>query len=162
MKYLTKVAMIVAVAGVSIGITEKAFAGEAIVQDFYKTVTKNIPQTEQICEQRQVPIYENTGGASAGDVLGGMIIGGLLGKGVTGNDKGAAAGAVIGGMVAADKGQKKETVIVGYKQEQQCSTQYVRKTVSVRGNNVVTVEIDGGMRFQFETKGCIKKVLCYS
>jgi len=36
-----------------------------------------------------------------------MIIGGIIGKGVTGDDKGAAAGAVLGGVIGADKGGKR-------------------------------------------------------
>ena len=128
------------------------------MRESYKEVIKEVPQ--QSCRTVEVPVYkEGTtgGGANGGDVLAGMIIGGLLGKGASGNDKGAAAGAVIGGIVAADKGQKKETVIVGYKQQQQCSTQYVRQTVSVRGDNVVTVQIDSGQRFQFNTKQWYKR-----
>ena len=144
MKYLTKVAMIGVIAGVSIGITEKAFAGEAIVQDFYKTVTKNIPNTEQICEQRQVPIYENTGGASGTDVLSGMIIGGLLGKGVTGNDKGAAAGAVIGGIYSADK-KHNDQKIVGYQNVNQCynKTTYTTQTDEVYDYSTLTFYENG-------------------
>ena len=58
-----------------------------------------MPYTETVCNIVDVPIYGKTGGgASAGDVLGGMIIGGLLGKGVTNKDNGAPVGAVIGGM----------------------------------------------------------------
>ena len=75
---------------------------------------------KQVCNWVDVPIYGQTGsGASAGDVLGGMIIGGLIGKGVTNKDNGAAAGAVIGGMIAADKKQNKQTII-GYRQERKC------------------------------------------
>jgi len=73
----------------------------------YSSSTVQKPQ--QSCTTVDVPIYGSVGGgANAGDVLGGMIIGGLLGKGVGGNDKGAAAGAVIGGMIAADKKKGKK------------------------------------------------------
>jgi len=86
------------------------------------TVTQNIPTTE--CYNVEVPIYGNAGGgASAGDVLGGMIIGGLIGKGVTNKDNGAAAGAVLGGMIAADKKNNRQA-IVGYKQEQRCEKRF--------------------------------------
>ena len=56
-----------------------------------------------------------------------MIIGGILGKGVTGKDDGAAAGAVIGGLIGADKGAKPKTkrVIVDYKDEKRCEDQIV-------------------------------------
>ena len=36
----------------------------------------------------------------------GMIVGGILGKGITGKDNGAAAGAVMGGVIAADARSK--------------------------------------------------------
>lgn len=88
------------------------------------TVYDAIPYQE--CELVQVPVYETrrSGGASAGDVLGGMIIGGILGKGITGNDNGAGVGAVIGGMVSADRGQREYQVVTGYRNERQCHTEY--------------------------------------
>jgi len=93
---------------------------DGTVKDVYKTVTKQIPSTERVCYDVEVPIYgKSSGGASAGDVLGGMIIGGILGKGLAGNDQGAAAGAVVGGMISADKNQGKDQ-IVGYRQETRC------------------------------------------
>ena len=114
------------------------------VQDFYKTITKQIPQTQQVCEIVDVPIYGNVGnGASAGDVLGGMIIGGLIGKGVTNKDNGAAAGAVLGGMIAADK--KNQQGVVGYRQEQRCTNHTTYSSVSeeVYSHSVVTFNHDG-------------------
>ena len=91
--------------------------------------SSTIQRPQKSCTVVDVPIYGSVGGgANAGDVLGGMIIGGLLGKGASGNDKGAAAGAVIGGMIAADK-KKGNQQIVGYRQEQRCSTTYTSQTV---------------------------------
>jgi len=115
------------------------------VQDHYKTVTKRVPYTETVCNIVDVPIYgQSGGGASGGDVLTGMIIGGLLGKGASGNDKGAAAGAVIGGMIAADKKQGKESII-GYRQENRCSeyTRYNETEESVYSHSTVTFYSDG-------------------
>ena len=71
---------------------------------------QNVPSTQ--CQDVQVPIYGTVqgNGASGGDVLAGMILGGILGKGVTGKDNGAAAGAVLGGVIAADnKKTKRDT-----------------------------------------------------
>lgn len=41
-------------------------------------------------------------GAEAVEILGAMIIGGVLGKGLTGNDEGAAVGALLGAAAAAE------------------------------------------------------------
>ncbi len=115
------------------------------VEDHFKTITKRVPYTETVCNIVDVPIYGNTGGgANAGDILGGMIIGGLLGKGVTNKDNGAAVGAVIGGMVAADK-KKGEEKIIGYKQEQRCSdyTRYSERSEQVYSHSTVTFWSDG-------------------
>ena len=125
----------------------------AVVTDHYRTVTRSIPYTEQICRNVDVPIYgKKGGGASAGDVLGGMIIGGLLGKGATGKDDGAAAGAVIGGMIAADKKHGQETII-GYRQETRCEnkTTYSTRSEEVYDYSTITFKDDGRryvIRFQ--------------
>jgi uncharacterized protein YcfJ len=124
----------------------------ARITDKYETVTKRIPHTEQICRTVDVPIYGNVGGgANASDVLGGMIIGGLIGKGATGKDNGAAAGAVIGGMIAADK--KQQQGVVGYRQETRCENQttYTTKTQEVYSHSVITWTENGetySLRFQ--------------
>ena len=89
MKYLTKVAMVGIIAGATIGMTEKAFASETVIQDFYKTVTKNIPSTEQVCETKRVPIYGEGKFDQDGAIFGG-IVGGI---------GAAASGGLIGGKV---------------------------------------------------------------
>ncbi len=84
-----------------------AHAGETHVhvEDVFSTVYVDVPQysTQRVC--RQI----SSGNSAGGDALAGMIIGGLLGKGVTGDDKGAALGAVMGGVVGADKSTGKTT-----------------------------------------------------
>jgi len=128
-------------------------ANEPYVQDHYKTVTKRVPYTEQVCQVVDVPIYGRSGGgATAGDILGGMILGGLIGKGATGKDNGAAAGAVIGGMIAADKNQGSEQVI-GYRQENRCNnvTKYDTQSENVYSHSTVTFWNNGkqySLRFQ--------------
>lgn len=111
------------------------------IQPIYTQVQSQTPYEE--CKIVDVPVYGNAGGgASGGDVLTGMIIGGLLGKGATGKDNGAAAGAVIGGIIAADKGKSKQ-VITGYRMETQCTTEYVNTTTSVVNQYRLTYRING-------------------
>lgn len=118
---------------------------DVVVYDHTKTITQNIPVTETICENVQVPIYGTVQGqgASGGDVLAGMIIGGILGKGVTGNDNGAAAGAVMGGIIAADQNNGNRQVITGYRTERQCSEVMVRQEVSGIRDYLITFEWNG-------------------
>ena len=123
-----------------------AFAGDATVEDKYKTIEKKVPHTENICNTVDIPIYGNVGGGASGtDVLGGMIIGGLLGKGITGKDNGAAAGAVLGGIFQADKKQNKQNQIVGYRQQQQCyqNTTYTIERNTVYSHSIVTFSHEG-------------------
>lgn len=121
---------------------------DARITDHYKTVTKQVPQTERVCYEVEVPIYGNVGGgASAGDVLGGMIIGGLIGKGATGKDNGAAAGAVIGGMIAADKKSSQEQII-GYRKDNRCEnkTTYFTETNEVYSHSTITWRDEDGRK----------------
>lgn len=120
----------------------------ASIQDYYKTITRQTPHSQNVCSTVDVPIYGRTsGGASAGDVLGGMIIGGLVGKGATGKDDGAAAGAVIGGMIAADQNRGQQTII-GYRQETQCRVETTYSTQSEEVYNYSTITFnDNGKRY---------------
>lgn len=103
----------------------------------------NVPVTVQDCRNVEVPVYGTAqGSATGGDVLMGMIVGGLLGKGISGNDNGAAAGAVMGGVIAADKGGKRQ-VVTGYRTERQCSNQTVYETRRELTDYTVSYEILG-------------------
>ncbi len=65
----------------------------ATIKDHYVWQEVKTPITQTFCDKK-----------SAGQgALEGMIIGGLAGKGVTGDDQGAAAGAILGGIIGADK-----------------------------------------------------------
>ena len=113
------------------------------IEPRYTTGYQNVPITQ--CQDVEIPIYgtQQGNGASGGDVLTGMIIGGLLGKGATGKDKGAAVGAVIGGVIAADKGQNNKRVIIGYEIERQCSEVMTRQQISTIKDYHITFEWNG-------------------
>jgi len=136
---------------VTAAVLSSVIATQAFAQDNYATITNVTPNYNtqvirnpvQECQIIDVPVYGRVGGGASGsDVLGGMIIGGLLGKGVTGNDKGAAAGAVLGGIISADKNQGKQQ-IVGYRQEQQCNTYYTEERVNTIKNYTIRYEWNG-------------------
>lgn len=113
------------------------------IEPRYTTGYQNVPTTQ--CQDVEVPIYgtQQGNGASGGDVLTGMIIGGLLGKGATGKDKGAAVGAVIGGVIAADKGQNNKQVIIGYEIQRQCNEVMTRQQISTIKDYQITFEWNG-------------------
>ena len=116
MKYLSVVATIL--------LATSAYADEQVrgrVTNYYDNIVVSTPHEKRLCEEYQVPIYGQQGSADGGDVLMGMIIGGLIGKGLTGQDNGAAAGAVFGGVIAADKAGKR--TVQGYKTETKCRTE---------------------------------------
>jgi len=131
-----------------------AFAAERVsgqVQDHYKTVYNTVEVVDRQCEIVDVPVYgtrqtERQGG-SGGNALLGMILGGAIGKGLTGDDKGAAAGAIMGGVIGADKGSKPKTeqYIKGYRSEQSCSdvVTYVNKPNKVYSHSTVRFTSDG-------------------
>ena len=103
----------------------------------------NIP-VEQ-CQDVQVPIYGNVHGegATAGDVLSGAIIGGLLGKALTGQDNGAGFGALVGAMGAAENKKQGSQKIVGYQTQRQCGTFYQEESVRKIKNYRITYEWNG-------------------
>lgn len=109
-------------AAVSTGACAPAHADQvrAKITDSYGTEWIERPYSIDVCSTVDVPIYSNNNNA-AGDAFVGMVLGGLLGKGISGNDDGAAAGAVIGGLIGADQGSKNK--IVGYRKENRCTTE---------------------------------------
>lgn len=97
------------------------------------------------CGEVQVPIYGTVQGGNAGEgALLGMIIGGAIGKGVTGQDNGAAAGAVIGGIIGADRAQNgSRQVITGYRTEIVCETVYEQTQERILRDYYIVYEWNG-------------------
>jgi uncharacterized protein YcfJ len=124
----------------------------------YVTQTRNVPQ--QICNEIQVPIYGQghnsnnngifggIGGALQGDTnaLIGTIIGGAIGNKVGkggGRDGATALGAIIGGNIGNRQNQQQGNGIVGYRQQQQCHTQYHTESTQVLRGYIVTFNYNG-------------------
>jgi len=132
---------IVAVVAASAVNAEVVRARITYVEPRYETVYQNNPTTQ--CYDVEVPVYGNTGGgANGGDVLSGMIIGGLLGKGATGNDRGAAVGAILGGVIAGDNNNGRQ-VITGYRIERQCKQVNSRSQTQQLKNYFIRFEWNG-------------------
>ena len=148
MKHLKSIVLIAALATAT---QATASGGATKVKVFHhtKTVIVNNPKQVRECRDVEVPVYDQyqTEGDAAGGAFLGMIIGGLLGKGVTGDDGGAAAGAVIGGLVGADKGAKPKTQrgIIGYSYEQRCDIVTINQEAyrDVYSHSTIRFYIDG-------------------
>lgn len=77
---------------------------------------------ETRCETSSVPYQETVKGGKPGEVIGGALIGGVLGKAVTGKDGGAVAGAIIGGAVANESSRR---TVTKYKEVETCKQVFV-------------------------------------
>jgi len=123
---------------------------DAKVQDIFTTTSRDVPYIERGCFMVNVPVYGThlrQGSAAEGAILG-MIIGGIGGKAITGQNDGAAAGAIIGGVIGADRAQnstRTEQVVTGYRQEERCTdvTRYRREEEVVYNYSIITFSIDG-------------------
>lgn len=113
------------------------------VYDHTKIVTQSIPVAETRCQDVKVPIYQQGGQASGGDVLLGAILGGLIGGTASGKDSGAAIGALGGAIVANEsaKGSK----VTGYEIQRQCSdvTVYQNSNVEVYSHSTIRFFLNG-------------------
>ena len=111
--------------------------------DHNKTVTQSVPVSERRCQDVQVPIYQQGGQASGGDVLLGAILGGLIGGTASGKDEGAAIGALGGAIIANEsaKGPK----VTGYRLERQCNdvTVYENTNIEIYSHSTIRFYIDG-------------------
>jgi len=137
MKYLITTAFVFAASSAS------AQVSKVKVYDHTKTVTQSVPVSETRCQDVRVPIYQQGGNASGGDVLLGAILGGLIGGTASGKDSGAAIGALGGAIVANEsaKGAK----VTGYEIQRQCSdvTVYQNSNVEVYSHSTIRFYLDG-------------------
>lgn len=132
------------------------YSSMSYAQTVYGTITnvsenwtyenRRVPHEQ--CTKVRVPITRNNNRSSAGvDALAGMIIGGIIGKGISGNDKGAAAGAIIGGVVGADNHSKSKPE---YREERRCVIKYEYISESVQAGYIVDYMYEGHL-YRFTT-----------
>ena len=119
----------------------------AKITDFYRnqTVFEKIPY--QNCSIQKVPIYGKIQSKpDAGAVVGGAVLGGIIGKAVTKEDKGAAIGALVGGALANENQKTKTTTgVVGYENRQSCQTKFKNspREEVVYSYSTITFFLDG-------------------
>jgi len=106
------------------------------IQDVYTEIESVQPYESQECV-----MVRSGGGDAATGALFGMILGGLAGKGATGDDNGAAAGAVIGGIIGADRAANRGP---GHLTEK-CTdvTRYYSTIQTVYDYSVITFKYEG-------------------
>jgi uncharacterized protein YcfJ len=128
--------------------TANAESVNATIEDHYRTVVRQVPITERVCETVEVPIYGTVRGqASTGDALAGAIIGGVIGN-QFGNGSGKDAATVLGAIVGADVANKRgnrQEVITGYRLEEQCykETSYSREEEEIYSHSTIRFKQDG-------------------
>lgn len=125
--------------------------GSLFASELYATVTQVEPNYEtivqytpvKICKEEQVPVYGNSsqGQSDAGNVLLGMILGGVSGKVITGEDGGAAVGAIAGGLIGANNNTSRR--IVGYQTVQSCSMENMQSDSTKIKNYKITYNFYG-------------------
>ena len=90
---------------------------EGNVVDHYERQIDFIEDSQEVCRLVKIPIYHMPHRPTGAEILGGLVIGGALGKVISGDDKGALAGAVVGGLVTSSQ---QEPRIVGYSRKRVC------------------------------------------
>jgi len=115
------------------------------VEPNYEIITEYTPV--KICRDEQVPIYGNApqGQSDAGNVLLGMILGGVSGKVITGDDGGAAMGAIAGGLIGANNNNSMARPIVGYKTLKSCTTENRQSNSTKLRNYKITYNFYGAI-----------------
>lgn len=148
-----KKSLLLLVAIAMISATSAANAGQTVYGTITNVVENWTYENRRIpvekCSTVRIPVSRGSSGSAGADALAGMIIGGILGKGISGNDKGAAAGAVIGGVIGADKHRPKNHY-PEYREEYRCSTVYEYSRESVQAGYVVDYMYEGYL-YQFKT-----------
>lgn len=105
-------------------------------------------QWETRCETKSVPYQETVKGGKPGEILGGALIGGVIGKAATGKDGGAVAGAIIGGAVA---NEAITHTVTKYRDVETCSKVFVPAHIYDRATLSDAVQrLDAGERLNKE------------
>jgi len=126
--------------GVGLLIATTAQAGDfntagVHVHDHYKDILKREPHRVEVCHDQ----YTSGGNSGEGALLG-MILGGVSGKVIGGNDQGAAAGAIIGGIIGANNAQNKQG---GVRTVCRIETRYTETKRKIYSHSTIVFRHDG-------------------
>ena len=105
----------------------------AQVHDHYKTVFIQEPYKVQVCRDKVIS------GDKTGDTLGGAVIGGLIGKALTGDDNAAGLGALFGGII----GHQNSQATGGTQRVCRYETRYKEESKRVYSYSIVTFWYQG-------------------
>ena len=121
----------------------------------YEDVIISEPTKVKKCHFIEVPVYSNTPALppSGEEVVTGMLLGGLVGKAVTGNDKVALGGAVIGGAITATP-RKGKRILLGHTKKETCSIKNTFKWVTKKeySHSLIKYITSDGSTYQVEAK----------
>ena len=120
------------------------FAKVVQIEENYETITEYSPI--KICRDEEVPIYGNTNqnNNNSGNVLLGMILGGVSGKVITGEDGGAAVGAIAGGLIGANNNNSGNQII-GFRTVQTCTMEKKEVNSTRLKNYRITYDFHGAL-----------------
>ena len=120
------------------------FAKVVQIEENYEIITEYSPI--KICRDEEVPIYGNTSqnNNNSGNVLLGMILGGVSGKVITGEDGGAAVGAIAGGLIGANNNNSGNQII-GFRTVQTCTMEKKEVNSTRLKNYRITYDFHGAL-----------------
>jgi uncharacterized protein YcfJ len=98
------------------------------------TYIRKTPTDQRSCRTEDVPIYaEQEGGSELGSMIIGGLIGSAIGNKMSDNEGAGAAGTVAGALIGREhaKNKTKSSRIVGYKQQEVCSTSTVMREETI-------------------------------
>lgn len=109
---------------------------QAQVRDHYRDVVRQVPRTQTVCNQVQVPVHRNE--SNSGAIILGAIVGNALGA-ASGIEHGRTLGTVIGGVAGNQIGGSSPQVD-HYRLEQRCHQVTDYETYTERTYSHSTVE----------------------
>ena len=111
------------------------------IKDHYKMVFYSTPYSVEVCKNVTVR------GDKTGDTLKGAVIGGIIGKAITGDDEGAGLGALFGGIVVHNE----SNATSGTKRVCSIETRYKETSKQIYSHSTITFVLDNTkytLRFQ--------------